>query len=531
VPRKRPVFRFTLPPTRAVPRKRPVFRFTLPPTRAEPRKRPVICLPPRPQRPNLDASLKAQHPRRYTRPVGTAPTDPTDSAIDPVPFRERGIDAARAAVLSRLVEQATAFPQLTIPPLDTATLSPRDAAFAHALYDAVLRRWLTLRFLLKRFVTQPFDMLEPAAKAALLCGSAQIILLDKVPIHAAIDETVEWAKRHIRPGAAGLVNAVLRKLAPAKENMDATPWTPRADELPLAWGRLRLPPGWLPPDPSQSLSAATSHPVWLMQRWIKEFGVSEAARIAHHSLASPPITLCTLYAVPPLPDSCVPHSRPGHHVFAGHRTELEALLESRRDLWVQDAASTEAIESVADLRPRIIVDACAGQGTKTRQLAARFPDATIIATDLDDTRLATLRRVFTSHPRVQVVTVADLYNTVAKRADLILLDVPCSNSGVLTRRVEARYRVDQPQLDRVRTAQEALLRQAASMLSPDGHILYSTCSLEREENDERAHWAAQTLSMSVSRTRRTLPTGGPGDDPTQYTDGSFSALLSHAPIA
>lgn len=440
--------------------------------------------------------------------------------------RERGIDAARATVLARLVEQATAFPQLTIPPLDTSALSPRDAAFAHALYDAVLRRWLTLRFLLKRFVTQPFDMLEPGVKAALLCGAAQIVLLDKVPIHAAIDETVEWAKRHVRPGAAGLVNAVLRKLAPAKENMDANRWTPRADELPLNGGRLSLPAGWLPPDPTQSLSAATSHPVWLMQRWIREFGVSEAARIALHSLSSPPITLCTKFATGPLPDDVTPHMRDGHHVYIGLRSNLEALLAVRRDIWVQDAASTEAIDSIADLKPRVVVDACAGQGTKTRQLFHQFPDATIIATDLDDDRLATLRRVFANVDRVQVVTVGELYNAVARRADLVLLDVPCSNSGVLARRVEARYRLDQAQLDRMRVAQEAILRQAMQLLNPDGKILYSTCSLEREENDERAAWATETLSLSVSRIRRTLPSGGPGDDPTGYTDGSFSALLS-----
>ncbi|MDX2118098.1 MAG: transcription antitermination factor NusB [Planctomycetota bacterium] len=456
-------------------------------------------------------------------------TDSPDQIRSGSALRERGIDAARATVLARLVEQAAAFPQLTIPALDTSALSPRDAAFAHALYDAVLRRWLTLRFLLKRFVTQPFDMLEPGVKAALLCGAAQIVLLDKVPIHAAIDETVEWAKRHIRPGAAGLVNAVLRKLAPAKDNMDATPWTPRADELPLVWGRLRLPSDWLPPDPSQSLSAATSHPVWLMQRWIKELGVSEAARIALHSLASPPITLCTRYAQGPIPEACVPHAHAGHHVFVGPRGELETLLAQRHDLWVQDAASTEAIESIRDLTPRVIVDACAGQGTKTRQLAACFPDARIIATDLDDARLATLRRVFAEHPRVQVVTIGELYNAVAKRADLVLLDVPCSNSGVLARRVEARYRIDQAQLDRMRAAQEALVRQAVSMLSPEGHILYSTCSLEREENDERIAWAERTFAMVASRARRALPSGGPGDDPTGYTDGSFSALLSHVP--
>src|SRR5262249_2746188 len=147
----------------------------------------------------------------------------------------------------------------------------------------------------------------------------------------------------------------------------------------------------------------------------------------------------------PVPESLAPHDQHGSHLFTGSRAELVALLDSRCDLWVQDPASSRAIASVAHLRPSLVIDFCAGQGTKTRQLAATFPEVQIIATDTDAARYETLRTTFRHAARVRVVRPETLLSEFAGRADLILLDVPCSNTGVLARRVEARYRCGRDQ--------------------------------------------------------------------------------------
>jgi 16S rRNA (cytosine967-C5)-methyltransferase len=176
--------------------------------------------------------------------------------------------------------------------------------------------------------------------------------------------------------------------------------------------------------------------------------------------------------------------------------------------------------------PALIVDACAGRGTKTRQLARAYPDARILATDTDARRRATLAEAFTGHPRVRVVAPAEVTGLARSRADLVVLDVPCSNTGVLARRVEARYRAGDAVLSQLVGLQRTIMRDADPWLAAGGHILYSTCSLEPEENEQQTAWAASNLGWKVGFSRATLPVGVPGGPARDYRDGSFAAVLS-----
>lgn len=110
-------------------------------------------------------------------------------------------DRARDAALDYLAQQAARWPRLDLAPMEVEGVDSRDAALAHAIVDVVNRRWLTLRYLLQLKVTQPFDALEAPLKAALLAGTAQILLLDRIPAYAAIDHAVEWCKHRVRRGA------------------------------------------------------------------------------------------------------------------------------------------------------------------------------------------------------------------------------------------------------------------------------------------------------------------------------------------
>lgn len=460
-----------------------------------------------------------------------------DSAVPPnrQSFERPRLTAStggRDAAIRRLSRQAGRFPDLDPGGPVTDSLDDREGAFAIALYEGAIRRWITLRYLLGRHMARPYDRTEPAVKAVLLAGAAQLVVLDRIPAHAAISESVEWAKRRIRPGAGKLVNAVLRRVADDVVRADdglptsREVWTDRRDELPLGDGRARVLGGeLLPEDEIERLGVTTGLSVDLLGRWTGQTDAPTARSRAIHTLCNAPIILNIRHDPDMVGDLIMPHDVAGHAVFSGTRTQLTALFESHPSAWVQDAASGGAVESISDLEPGLIVDSCAGVGTKTRQLAATFPHAEIIATDVDSPRLRTLRSVFKAHDRVRIVEPGALVDAALGRADLILLDVPCSNSGVLARRLEARHRVNAKTLARLVGVQRGIIADAIPLLAPHGSILYSTCSLEREENDAQLDWASRSYDFEPERVRRAEPRGGPGDLPTAYTDGAFSALL------
>ncbi len=426
-----------------------------------------------------------------------------------------------------LADHAARFPDLVPGELRTDHLDARDAALAHAIADAVVRRWLTLSHLLDLVLKQPMRTLQPSLQGVLLSGAAQVLLLDRIPVHAAIDESVELAKAELGRGAGGLANAVLRKVAAMRvPTRESGPWTGERDRIPdSSGGCVRLADIMLPEDDLERVSVATSHSRWLLERWRREHP-AEWRSLALHSLVPPPTVLNTRHVSAPLPGTLVQHEKPGSHVFVGPYSELRTLLRDRDDLWVQDASSSLAVEAVAGLRPSLVIDACAGQGTKTRHLAAVFPGAEVIATDIDEGRFRVLREVYADHPRVRVVPRESLLE-FAGRADLVLLDVPCGNSGVLARRPEAKYRASNSQLKRLTGIQRQIIADSIPLLrqSPRGKVLYSTCSIEPEENGEMIAWAAKWHRFTVEHQQLTLPGGLPGEDAVGYRDGAFSAVL------
>ncbi len=437
--------------------------------------------------------------------------------------------SARARVIRRIARQAERFPDLDLSPLDTAGLDGRDAALAHAMHDAVLRHWLGLTHLLDAFVNKPMAELEAKLRAVLLVGAAQLLLLERVPDYAAINESVSWAKRHIRPGAGGVANAVLRKIAGLRAGEgDAREyrqrWSGQRDEWALPDGRaLVLREEVLPESMSERLVMATSHPRALINSWLARWPLDQVQELAWHSLGPAPVILNTRYAAQgggELPEGLArPHQRPGHHVFTGNHAALLTLLRERRDVWVQDPASASVIAGAAHLRPRRILDICAGTGTKTRQLAATFPEAEIIATEIDPARLAALRTQFQDSPHVRVMTRKDVQARCIGAADLILLDVPCSNTGVLARRVEAKYRAGPESWKRLAEMQRQIIADAIPLRAPGGTILYATCSIEPAENEAQAAWTGKWHGLRIAKRESWLPTGEPGGDAAQYHDG------------
>ena len=145
--------------------------------------------------------------------------------------------SARDRITSRIADQARRYPDFDLSPLDTSGLDGRDSALARAMEMATLRRWLTLTTILDIKLDQPWERLQPTVKAPLLVGAAQLLLLDKIPDHAAINEAVNWTKRHARARAGGLVNAILRRVAEIRLEIVERHDPSRADELALHDGR------------------------------------------------------------------------------------------------------------------------------------------------------------------------------------------------------------------------------------------------------------------------------------------------------
>lgn len=462
----------------------------------------------------------------------------------------------RDAALRLLRQQVRKFPDLELTSPTTDGLDNREAAFAHALYDVLLRRWLTLRSLLEPRLNEPWFKIRPEALAGLMGGLAELLFMRSVPAHAAIHESVEWTKAHGGQGAGNLVNAVLRRIqremlaAPVpvpsrpavppgildddepKVEPVVEPVTDERRLLPDSNGAMiELSEPVLPSDPVERLVVTSSTPRELLNVWSRSLPLDEVRRIALHGLVSPPVILNVSFAKLALPEEVVtPHNLPGHAVFTGGMDELRRILSNRTDVWVQDPASTLAVESVSDLTPDLVIDLCAGLGTKTRQLAHMFPGARIVATDVDKVRYRVLEEVFAGHERVEVVPFESIRERYLESADLVLLDVPCSNTGVLARRVEARYRYSTRRREELVGLQRQIMVEAIPLLtrsggSGGGKILYSTCSLDPEENQAQAKWASRWHHFRVGREHVRRPTGGPGEPATAYSDGSYAVLL------
>ena len=442
---------------------------------------------------------------------------------NPEPGLQTATDA-RLWVARALIQPASRFPDLE-PARDEPTgLSPADAALATAIYRTTVQRWLTLEYLLDQFLSQRLRKLEPGMQAVLLSASAQLVFLDRLPDYAVVDQAVGLARKLVRPGAAGMANAVLRKVARlAKAHEPDRPWVPGRKSLPLGGGGTLVLRQNILPDPADAVAtlvAATSMPRVLVKHWIETYGMEAATRLCLHAIENPP----TVVAVEPGfeeggedPD-WVPHRSGGSIVWRGKREPLAQFLAGHPARRVQDTASSASCLPTRSLAPRSILDYCAGRGTKTRQLAAMHPDATVTATDTSVPRREQLREATEGLANVQVVEPGDAGNT---QYDLVVLDVPCSNTGVLARRPEARYRYSQHTLGELIGVQRRIVEQARAWVRPGGHLLYCTCSIERAENRKQVDRLLRATQGEIVAEGGLLP-GGTGDS---YTDGSYHALV------
>jgi 16S rRNA (cytosine967-C5)-methyltransferase len=358
-----------------------------------------------------------------------------------------------------------------------------DAGLATELALGVLRWQRLLDFVIDRYLKKPANTADVEVRIALRLGVYQLLFLDRIPAHAAVHESVELVKRARKRSAATLVNAILRKAA--KEPFPRNSPSDAVSTL--------FPPG-LPL--GDRLGIRYSHPTWMVERWLRIYGEGRTRSLLQ---ANNRVPVLSGYLLDPnrRDDSNLSLQRAGCRVQPGRLLRDAWVLEGGnpsageavRQGWVaiQDEAS-QAVAGLLAVDPgSSVLDLCAAPGGKTLLLArAAGPQGHVVAADLHANRVRAMQERFelAGVRNVETVVLDGAQPLPFERPfDRILVDVPCSGTGTLARHPEIRWKLRAEDLRDLHERQARLLRNALAYLSPNGRLVYSTCSLEPEENE------------------------------------------------
>jgi 16S rRNA (cytosine967-C5)-methyltransferase len=401
------------------------------------------------------------------------------------------------------------------------SISGPDRGLCQELVYGVVRHQASLDWLIGRKTDNRQQ--NPGIQNLLRLGLYQIFWLDRIPPHAAVHETVELAKREGFGPKSGFINAILRGYL---REFDATEKI--LDDLKIS-----------------NPAIGFSHPQWLVEKWQKRFGEEHMRQLLEWN-NTPPKTFARVNTLKTDAGKLLEKWREENVEYDFTRfnflADLEntvfelkshpplASLESFQNGWfyIQDPGTLLAPLEQAPKSGETILDLCAAPGGKTTFIAQQISnDGKIIASDVSEDRLKLIQD---NCQRLGVTCVETIQNTQLStinhqppRFDRILIDAPCSNTGVLRRRVDLRWRVSPEEIQRLQKAQLDLLKLAAPMLKPGGTLVYSTCSLEPEENTTVVQeFLRSHSSFKLELERELLPF-------TDNVDGAYVARLEQLP--
>jgi len=382
------------------------------------------------------------------------------------------VSAARSVAFEILlrVERENSYATELLHSAALERLSSRDHGLSTELVMGVLRWQSLLDRQLAIASSQKFEKLDREVVTALRLGAYQLQFLSRVPPRAAIFESVELVKTARKRSAAPFVNAVLRKIANGIVHN--------------VFQRIRESPD------AATLARNAAHPAWMIERWVQQYGLEVVRQICVHDQTVPEtvIHLHDEQAGHELTSAGVELSSgrflsAARRVLSGDINATRAFREGR--VSIQDEAS-QLIAVLAgrnaNFANRVILDCCAAPGSKTALLARYNPRVKILATELYPHR-ARLLKTLSHLPNVSVIAADARHMPFATTFDRILADVPCSGTGTLARNPEIKWKLKVEDLQDLQTRQIAILKSALALLSIGGRLVYSTCSLEREENE------------------------------------------------
>ena len=280
--------------------------------------------------------------------------------------------------------------------------------------------------------------------------------------------------------------------------------------------------------PILDTASMSSLPKEVFNRWEYDYGNKTASFLAKHCICEPPISITNNNHFEIKTNK---NSGNNFTIFNGTKKDLVTYLNKNSLARVQDPHTADSLHLAEKLSPKIIFDYSAGKGTKTKQLSELFPNSKILAHDINTERSYVLKETCSKIHNAYFISTEEIKSYIGK-IDLLLLDVPCSNSGVIPRRPEAKYRLTNKNLENLIKLQKQIIADSIPLLKMNGHILYVTCSIERKENQDITKWIIKYHPFTVLEEKLNMPKGLPGEAPSNYADGGYSALLErsiHAP--
>jgi 16S rRNA (cytosine967-C5)-methyltransferase len=390
---------------------------------------------------------------------------------------ERKVSPARRAAFEilRRVEEDGAYASVLLA-VDDENLRAEDRALSFELVMGVLRWQLWLDSLISHFANRSAATLDSPVRRSLRLAFYQLRFLSRVPPSAVVNEAVNLAHVARVKSAAGFINAVLRR---ALREADFDPAAGVTEEI-------------------EKVSIETSHPQWLIRRWVAQFGLDEARAFAIANNQPPPTAFRVVRHRGKTETPFTELKRAGAHLapseIARGAWRIDGAgavlrqLAATGDVYIQDESSQLVADLLGAKPGEIIFDACAAPGSKATQLADMSDDsALLVAGDVHFSRLRLIRQAAERQElsRIWPITL-DAANPPFGPAtfDRVLVDAPCTGTGTLRRNPEIKWRITNSDVSRSSEQQQLILAESAKTLKPGGRLVYSTCSVETEENEE-----------------------------------------------
>lgn len=383
--------------------------------------------------------------------------------------------------------------------------SSQDYAFAMELASGTVRMALALDHIAASFSTHQKINVKPKERALLRMAVYQHCYMDRVPLYAIVNESIALAKKYCHSTFSGFLNALLRKMG------ESEPSLPSGETV-------------------DDLSILYSYPGYFVDKLMKAYG-PEAAREILSAGNSPSKTMVRVRPgvdisaeafkfLNPVTDGGVP-------VAILSKTASLAAIVAMPEVYIQNATPVALVAELAQRTklPGNILDLCASPGGKLLAAHDMFPGVPLFANDVSEEKIARLSENLKKYSVQAELSIGpgEAYVSGGRTFDLIILDVPCSNSGVLNKRPEARWRLSSEAVEQLAAKQRALIDHAAKLLSPGGAIWYLTCSILEDENEARVKEAAATHGLALEYVKTILPN-------REGWDGGFAALLRKVPM-
>ena len=405
-------------------------------------------------------------------------------------------------------------------------LSDMDRRFVTELVYGTVKAGETLDWIIRQYINRPLSKVEPIIRDILRMGVYQLRYMDKVPASAACNESVELAKHCGHAGLAKFVNGVMRTMV--RE--------PEKGAFPEGKGKATV-----------QLALAQQHPEWLVRRWIKEFGYEEATRLCEFNNQQAPLSVRTntlktnrselMLQLVAAGLECEKSSFTNEGVIIKSHGSLDSLQVLQEGYCQVQDESSMLVAHVVDPQPNeLILDVCSAPGGKTTHMAALMDNrGRIVAGDIYQHKLDRImdnaNRLGISIIEPMLIDAREIWQEFPQQADRVLVDAPCSGLGVLRRKPDSRWRKTKELLTELPKLQLQILKSAGAAVKPGGLLVYSTCTIAREENQDVVKAFLEVASeFSLVNAGERLPVPRTEDMVQLYpqrdgTDGFFIACM------